>query len=56
MPRKNNEQIASQIAEAMDEVMLSQSNPQKQLEIMFSLIKAGDFPPNVRTKHCAQQT
>ena len=53
MPRKTNEQVASQIAEAMDEVMQSQSNPQKQLEIVLSFLKAGMSGPNHRARACS---
>ena len=51
MPRKANEQIASQIAEAMEEVMTSLINPQKQLEIVLSFLKAGNKYPKGRTLH-----
>lgn len=56
MPRKTNEQVTAQIAEAMDEVMQSQSNPQKQLEIVLSFLKAGKFKSNFRTQRGFEKT
>lgn len=56
MPRKNTEQIVAQIAEAMDEVIQSQSNPQKQLEIVLSYLKAGCLMSNLRAFRFTQQT